>query len=272
MLPVINFKLGNIVFNADTYPIFIFISMAAGFVMSLIQLKKIGLSLKIIVFIYVSICTSFLAGARFFNFMLRWDDYKRAGISLFTLKFSYFSLYGGIMLSVLVLWLILDRFKINKLLFFDKLTIPFLTSLIIMKIGCFLNGCCYGKHTISFFSVPLPVREAEKLASSRLINFLFNTADIRVYPTQLMEAFSSAVIILMLVIYRKKLFEGASFFCAAILLSMARLLILNYRSTSYSEFVLNLAYPLFYTGIIASGVWFFVIHRKNNFKKREAEA
>lgn len=267
MLPVISFKLGNIGFDAATYPLFIAVSMVAGFLMSLIQLRKIGLSVKTISLIYLSICTGFLAGARFLNFMLRWEDYKRAGISIFTPRLSYFSLYGGIMLSVFVLWLIMNSLKLNKPHILDSLTIPFLTSFMIMKIGCFLNGCCYGKQTTSAFSVPLPVREAEKIGSSRIMGIVFNTEEIRVFPTQLMEAFSALLIILLLLVFRKKLFEGASFFASAMVFSLSRLVILRYRSTDYSEFVLNVAYPLFYAGIIAAGAWFFMIHRKNSLKK-----
>jgi len=271
MLPVINFKFGNIVFDAATYPVFIFISMATGFIMSLMRLKKIGLSVRTIIFIYASICTSFLAGARFFNFMLRWDDYKKAGVSVFTLKLSYFSLYGGIIMSVFVLYLILNKLRINKLLFWDKLTIPFLISFIIMKVGCFLNGCCYGKQTTSFFSVPLPVREAEKMASSKIMKVVFSNINIRVYPAQFMEAFFAAAIILFLILYRKKLVEGASFCCTAILFSMARLVVLQYRSTSYSKFVLHIGYPLFYTGIITAGVFFLVINKNHSLKKSDAD-
>lgn len=160
--------------------------------------------------------------------------------------------------SFMALYISSYRLKADFLELMDRLTFPFLLSYFIMKIGCFLNGCCYGKMTKSAFSVPLPLREQAALDASPLISQFFGSPEIRVYPAQLMEA-SAAILIIAAVLLSGGLIEkkikgntkGAGFALSAALLSLFRLIILQFRSSSYSYTVLNIFYPMLYISVIA---------------------
>lgn len=108
--------------------------------------------------------------------------------------------------SFMALYISSYRLKADFLELMDRLIFSFLLSYFIMKIGCFLNGCCYGKMTKSAFSVPLPLREQATLDASPLISQFFGSPELRVYPAQLMEA-SAAILIIAAVLLSGRLIE-----------------------------------------------------------------
>ena len=335
MLPIIKFDLFNQIIYLKAYDVFILLSILTGLIFSFSVLKKYGLVSKAILSIYFFIAISFIVGARLLNFILQYPKYKQAEISLFTLEFGYFSLYGGIILSFIVLLVLLNLKKLDildildkltlpflfsfivgaRLLNFilqypkykqaeislftlefgyfslyggiilsfivllvllnlkkldildilDKLTLPFLFSFFIMKIGCYLNGCCYGKPTKSWFAVPLPINQQATLTNNPLVSSIFGKLDIRVYPTQFMEGFGAVLIIIIILIIRKKLIKGQIFIVSAGLFSLLRLVVLSYRQLPYSDFVLKYFYPGLYSLIIITAViGFVIIHRFNS--------
>lgn len=256
MLPQISLSLGNAQIHIHTYDLFIIISMASGLVMAGIQLKNMNIGTKTVYLICLLIPISFLIGARVLNYLINYKKYTESGIPLFIMKSGYFSLYGGIGASFAALIFVSKKIKLDYLQLFDYLTVPFLLSFSLMKMGCFLNGCCYGKITKSVLSVPLPLKQQSDVDASALISTIFGSPEIRVYPTQVMEALA-ALLIIILVLAGKYFFrnkshniKGARFAVSAALLSLFRLIILQYRSTSYSFIVLNIFYPLLYMAII----------------------
>ena len=250
MLPTIELQIFNQLISLRTYDTFIVVSIAIGLVMSFITLKQYGLNIKTILFIYLCITISFIIGARLLHFSLQYKTYNQLGLSLFTFKFAYFSLYGGVILSFVTLLIIIKILKLKPLDILDKLTLPFLLSFFVMKIGCFLNGCCYGKATKSWFSVPLPVNQQTCLSNSSIFKSIFGNPTIRVYPTQLMEGFGALFILIFLYIIRKRLTSGQTFYASAALFSALRFIVLFYRQLPYSDFVITYFYPILYLLII----------------------
>lgn len=240
------------------YSLFVSLSITIGLLLSIISLKKIGLSKKHIIVICISISASFIAGARLLNYMIRYSDYKMLGISLFTPKLAYFSLYGGIIAVLIMLILVSLVWKLDILRVLDALTLPFLLSFAIMKIGCYLNGCCYGTFTNSWIGIALPTAKAEELANSKLFSIVSQTMKLKVYPTQFMEMSAALLIASLIVIFKKKLYKGATFFSTALSFSFARLIILPYRASIYAPVVTELVYPTIYIIIIVTSMLLLV--------------
>ena len=256
MLPQISLSLGSTQIHIHMYDLFIIISMASGLVMAGIELKNMNVRKKNIYLICLLIPISFLIGARVLNYVINYKKYTESGIPLFIMKSGYFSLYGGIGASFAALIFVSKKIKLGYLQLFDRLTVPFLLSFSLMKIGCLLNGCCYGKITKSVLSVPLPLKQQYDMEASALISTIFGRPEIRVYPAQVMELLA-ALLIITLVTSGKYFLKntslnkkGARFAVSAALLSLFRLIILHFRSTSYSLIVLNIFYPLLYMAII----------------------
>lgn len=234
------------------YGIFVKLSIMLGIFMSIYILKKRNLRPSKIAILCIGISVGFIVGARLLNFMIRYDYYKMIGISLFTPKLAYFSLYGGIFGAFIILMLISFIWKLDIWLILDDLTLPFLASFSVMKIGCYLNGCCYGTFTSSWIGIPLPENKVNTLSNSKLFSIVSQNADLKVYPTQFMEMGAALFIICIILIFRKKLYKGAKFFSAALTFSFARLIILPYRASVYAPVVTEIIYPTIYITIIVT--------------------
>lgn len=250
MLPSVEFTILQRLITLKTYDIFIFLSIVTGFLLSFKVLKQNGLSLKAILLIYTLITFSFLFGARALNYAIQYKTYSEIGISFFTFRLAYFSLYGGIICSFLVLLLIIKKLNLNSYDILDKLSPCFLISFFIMKIGCLLNGCCYGKLTDSWFSIPLPLREKARFSQNTFVSSLFGNISMRVYPAQLMEGIGALLIVGILFFFRRKLVKGETFLFSAMLFSLLRFVVLFYRQLPYSDFIKLWFYPMVYIFII----------------------
>lgn len=240
------------------YGIFVKLSIMLGVFMSIYILKKRNLSPRKIAILCIGISVGFIDGARLLNFMIRYNYYKTLGISLFTLKLAYFSLYGGIFGAFIIFMLISFIWKLDIGLILDDLTLPFLASFSVMKIGCYLNGCCYGTFTSSWIGIPLPENKVNMLSNSKLFSIVSQNADLKVYPTQFMEMSVALLIACFIIAFRKKLYKGATFFSTALSFSFARLIILPYRASVYAPVVTEIIYPTMYITIIVTSFVFLV--------------
>ena len=240
------------------YSLFVSLSMVLGVLLSIRSLKKIGLSKNQIIILCISISAGFIAGARLLNYMIRYSDYKMLGISLLTPKLAYFSLYGGIIAVFIMLILISLIWKLDIVETLDALTLPFLLSFAVMKVGCYLNGCCYGTFTNSWIGIALPNAKADELANSKLFSIVSQTMKLKVYPTQFMEMGVALLIACFIIVFRNKLYKGATFFSTALSFSFARLIILPYRASIYASVVTELVYPSIYITIIVISILLLV--------------
>jgi len=72
------------------------------------------------------------------------------------LSFSGFTFYGGLVMSILSLWIQTRMRKANFFHVANILTLPLILAHAFGRIGCFLGGCCYGSPTTSIFGVTFP--------------------------------------------------------------------------------------------------------------------
>jgi phosphatidylglycerol:prolipoprotein diacylglycerol transferase len=163
-------------------------------------------------------------------------------------------LYGGVLgaLTSFLIWVRLHRRSPLPLL--DALVFPSAAAFAIARAGCFLNGCCGGKATHSFWGVVFPLRDSEKKFTGILA--LLGKTSVAVYPTQLFEM-SLALIGLVPVMWlylRKKPRAGTVFLLYGIWFTAMRWAILPLRNLPYPEFVTAIWLPVLYGGLIAAGL------------------
>ena len=136
-------------------------------------------------------------------------------------------------------------------IFSNALVVPFLISFSLMKMGCFLNGCCFGKTTDSFLGVHL----LKATQSTSFVSFLKSISGISqaVYPTPLFEALLALLCIplgyaLIKTYPRLQDQKSVLFF---ILFIVMRLMIHPIRVFPYDSHVTNIYYPLFYIMLLS---------------------
>lgn len=247
MYPEIHFEWHHATYTYPIYPLFVMLSILIGYLLFEHQMRSFIVHWATRTLLFLLIAIHFLIGARLFNYLIRLNESPH--VSLWSFKLNNFSLYGGIMLGTAASYALFRYHKLEIWKVYDRLAIPFLVAFSIMKMGCFLNGCCFGKLTKAFWGVPIPLREAAQFeAVSKGLPF-FNATAYKVYPTQLMEA-GAALLISLLLMYLKERYPGFRVLMAGILFSAARWIILYFRLLPYSNVVQYFLYPLFYGVLI----------------------
>ena len=160
--------------------------------------------------IYVGIGS--VLGGKILYFLTRWQDESATIFSML----NGFVFYGGLIGMLVGLIVFCRREKIS---FVDCLDV-FLSVLplgqAIGRIGCYLNGCCYGMEYYGIFSVRYPV----------------NGVDTRVFPTWFFEAAFCLLLFATIFSMSGKLYAG--FYSGIYILSYAgfRFLIEFFRGDS----------------------------------------
>ena len=98
-----------------------------------------------------------------------------------------FTVYGGVVLGILVGGLIVRRKKVDVPLYLDLVIPQIALAQGFGRIGCFLAGCCYGKRTDAAWGVIFP---PEAIAPS----------GIPLIPTQLISAIGDFLIFIILLL------------------------------------------------------------------------
>ncbi|MBR5417283.1 MAG: prolipoprotein diacylglyceryl transferase [Clostridiales bacterium] len=242
MYPVIHIAGQSI----QTYYLMAILAGIVGYALSMIKLKPLLsswerrlLPLGLIVFAIV--------GARLLNAVLNPNEYKK-GFHIWTLSYSKLSLMGGLVLGVIGIFLFCLLRKKDPRRIADAFVIPCACGIVLLKIGCFLNGCCFGKHTTRPWGIVFPANEKAHAVIDPL-GFIYQ-GNHAVHPTQLYEILGVLLALCLALILKKKLKDGGTAAVFAGAFSIARWIVMPFRSFSYPKYILNIVYPLFYAVII----------------------
>lgn len=121
-----------------------------------------------------------LSGGRLAYVLLRWDLFRNNPIEILRLDHGGLVFFGGLAAGMLGgVWAI-RRAGMPAARTVDLLIPPLALAHAFGRVGCFLNGCCYGKFTLLPWGVRFPGEEFRR------------------HPTQLVEALALLVIFLFL--------------------------------------------------------------------------
>ncbi|HNS21423.1 MAG TPA: prolipoprotein diacylglyceryl transferase [Sedimentisphaerales bacterium] len=97
-----------------------------------------------------------VVGARIFFVIHYYDQFHRGWTDLFAIWNGGLELIGGVVLAIAVIVFYIRYHKLPMCHYLDVLAIGLTTALIFGRIGCFLNGCCYGKPTDLPWAIEFP--------------------------------------------------------------------------------------------------------------------
>ncbi|MHC4750363.1 MAG: prolipoprotein diacylglyceryl transferase, partial [Planctomycetota bacterium] len=84
------------------------------------------------------------------------DNFKNNLPSVFAIWQGGLELLGGVVVAVTIIFIYLWYHKLPIRRYLDILAIGLMLALVFGRIGCFLNGCCYGKPTELPWAVRFP--------------------------------------------------------------------------------------------------------------------
>ena len=99
-----------------------------------------------------------VVGARLFYVVHYFDHFKDNPLSALYIWEGGLELLGGVILAITVIFFYLAYHKLPIRRYLDILAIGLMLALAFGRIGCFLNGCCFGKPTDLPWAVRFPYR------------------------------------------------------------------------------------------------------------------
>ncbi len=237
----------------SAYLLFTILAAAATFALAIPALRQAGLSRARAAWLLAAMCAAFLVGARIWNVAINPGNFAGA-LKWYSLQLAGLSLYGGVLGAGLALAAALHRWETPIFPALDAMTVPGGVAFCIVRIGCYLNGCCAGRATRCIFGVVFPVREASRQMLKEAVPFLSPVQT--VHPTQVYELVGAAVG-LPLIIWLCRHFrmrDGALFLLYGAWFSAVRLAVLPLRALTYSSVVKTVIYPLIYLLFCLCGI------------------
>jgi phosphatidylglycerol---prolipoprotein diacylglyceryl transferase len=212
MHPVL-LKLGRLEIFA--YGVMLALSFLIGIFWAMRRAEKRGMDKNLIMDLSVLIAISAILGSRFLyvvthisEFKGRWLDTINPLQSTGEIGIAGLSMLGGVVLAIAVVIVFAKKKKMNLLVLCDVLSPMFALGLFLTRIGCFLNGCCFGKPC------DLPWGMVFPLISPAGSTF----QGVHIHPTQLYSSIAGLILtIFLLWLDRKPRFDGfitAMFFIA----------------------------------------------------------
>jgi phosphatidylglycerol:prolipoprotein diacylglycerol transferase len=162
-------------FTIYSYGLMLLLAFGAGSLLAGIQAKRENINPDLIFnFAFISFISGII-GARIFYIVENSGYYIKNPLEMVMLQHGGLSWFGGLIAGIIagVAYLKNKNLPIYKVL---DLIAPFLAlAQAIGRVGCLLNGCCYGK--VSKFGIYFPVHEAvlipTQIYSSLALIFIF---------------------------------------------------------------------------------------------------
>ena len=176
---------------------------AIGFVVAVLWLMKTnrrkGFHPESLLDLAFGLFVSGLIGARLFFVLLNLDWYQTYPLEIFQLQKGGLVAYGGFFLAV-VFAIVFTRLKSIPFWEAVDLVAPaWILGLAFGRIGCFLNGCCYGKPSGSFLAR------------------LFSGSGEAIHPTQLYESAGLFLLFLGLTVADRRSLKSGRLFSLTLL-------------------------------------------------------
>jgi len=163
-----------------------------------------------------------LFGARLFHIAMHWSDYSPFQehfepariLDWFKLWEGGLVFFGTFLFVIPAAWLYCRRHKLPRLPFLDLLAPGLITGLAFGRIGCFLNGCCFGRVCNVPWAVRFPGRivhdsDAHSWHAAQGLILRSAPTSLPVHPTQLYASAAAALTAAFLyVLWKYRRYDG----------------------------------------------------------------
>ncbi|MHB8841151.1 MAG: prolipoprotein diacylglyceryl transferase [Candidatus Aquicultor sp.] len=197
---------------------------------------------------------SFPVGARLLHVATNTGFYMQNPERLLSLQPAGFALYGGLILAALVGLVTGYLLKLDIWRLADSITPALGLGIGAMRIGCYMNGCCFGEQTTLPWGVAFPSGSPSatyQFANNLKIGglgILFQSPHVLpVHPTQLYEMLAGLVgAVIALWLLRRKATNGTAFMAFLLWFTAFRWFDYYLRVPASTLSVAGWFYPVFY--------------------------
>ncbi len=218
------FHIGQI--NIYSYGFMVALAFIVGIYIAANRAKKLGENYQNIYDLCLYLMFASIIGARLTYVLTNWEYYRNNPVEIVMVNKGGLVFYGGLILAGIVSILFLKIKKLNVWKYFDILSPSIAIGHALGRVGCFLNGCCYGKLAknsvvgVKFPKVVDSLNNATSfgniIGSPPFLDHLHNglitensVCSLPVYPTQIFSSLMNFSIFLFLIfLFKKRRFNG----------------------------------------------------------------
>ncbi|MCR5235004.1 MAG: prolipoprotein diacylglyceryl transferase [Lachnospiraceae bacterium] len=212
--------------------------------------KKLGLSEDHFTNLAICLLVFGFMGGKLLYILVNIKQFFKTPLQL--LGSEGFVVYGGIIVGILSVFIYCKIKKISFLSYMDMMSMAVVITQGFGRIGCFMAGCCYGRHTDSWFGVVFP-------------EGCLAPAGVRLVPTQLLSAaFDLAVGVFLIAITRRVKYRGAVSGYYLMLYGVGRFIIEFFRGDAERGSIGGLSTSQFISifMIIFAAGYLYVVYKK----------
>lgn len=223
-----------------SYGFMLMIAFVVGTIWLVVQGKKQKPPVEIdtILDLMVWVIIGSIIGARLIYVLTQWDDYTEQKENILRITEGGLSIHGGILGALVFGWMYcrVKGLDFWRMVDFAIPGVPL--GIFIGRIGCFLNGCCYGIECQPDFPLGVNFPDAGtwmERGFSPDLAALYDAGQAAIggfarHPAQLYEAFGALLIFWYLINFRhNKAFKGHVFLMFVWLYSVLRFIVEFYR-------------------------------------------
>ncbi len=202
------------------YGVFVALGIFSGILLLRKNADRIFISPDTVTDLAIVTVMSGFAGARVFYVIQFWDYFQASPLDIFKLWEGGIIFYGGVFGSLLGSFIFAKLKRIDFLTVLDLLVPAIALAQGFGRIGCFFNGCCFGKPTDVPWAVSFPL------------------LDHAVHPVQLYEAsFCFLLALFLFLLWRQKLKTGLVATAYFVLYPLGRFVLEFFRGDNVSIFL-----------------------------------
>lgn len=216
MHPII-LRLGPVAISS--YGLLLALSFILGLWLASVRAKRMGLDRRLVVDAAFWIVLAAMIGARIFYVVQHFGDFAGRPLSIIFPTagrpggLGGLTMYGGVIGGILAALIFFSVKKAPFLRYADAIAPSVGLGIFLTRIGCFLNGCCFGLPTSSWLGVRFPL-------SSPAGKYELAVNASRLLPSELFLSASGLIVLAgVMLVKTSKASPGTAFFVMGILCS-----------------------------------------------------
>ena len=239
--------------TVSSYLFFMIFAVIMAMLISVIVLVRFNFRIKHTLPIMLVTTILFFAGSRMLYVITHIHYYSEKQQRVWEMKLSGFSMLGGLLLATLGCFAISKIIRIDFWRLTDLFSPGLGIAIVLAKIGCFLNGCCFGTRSDLPWAVHFPYDSSvhkyylQQAGEKGIFSLTSMLGSPGVHPVQLYEAMGAMIATLFaIVILIKKMSAGLASLSAAVIFIMTRLITFYFRAPVAMDETPVWSYPLIY--------------------------
>ena len=185
------------------------IGFLAGIWTASLRARAIAVRPEVIMDLGVWMIVAGVVGARLFYVVGHWEEFESTPVEIVRIDHGGLVFYGGFIAAVLTAIGFVKRKRLNFWKLADVMAPSIALGHVFGRLGCFMNGCCYGKPCSLPWAVHFP--------------FTHETHGMAVHPTQIYEAIGNLLIFAALHwFYPRRKFNGQVFWLYVLFYGLVR--------------------------------------------------